>query len=117
MKTFNTYYKSQEDLKSFILDKNIEDSESLLIQVFTSTNDETFISELINFFKIILPKSYLIGSTTDGEIMNDKVSVMKTVISFTSFEKTTLKVFLSDAFGSYLNIGKKAQLKELSKAI
>jgi hypothetical protein len=34
----------------------------------------------------------IIGSTTDGEIMNGKVSSGKVVLSFTQFEHTTLKV-------------------------
>ena len=39
----------------------------------------------------MLPKAVIIGSTTDGEIMDGKVSSDKTVLNFTQFEHTRLK--------------------------
>jgi len=92
MKSINTYYIDQEQLKLFILDENISNSSSLLIQVFSAVNDKTFISTLLSQLTHYLPDAAIIGSTTDGEIMNGKVSSGKVVLSFTQFEHTTLNV-------------------------
>ncbi|MCK5110225.1 MAG: response regulator [Arcobacteraceae bacterium] len=94
MKTLNTYYLSQEDLKEFIKHNNIEDSKSLLIQIFTSVNDKEFISNLNKEINDILPLAVIIGSTTDGEIKDGIVSTRQTVISFTAFTNTTLKTYI-----------------------
>ena len=106
MKTFNTYYTSQEKLKDFLSENKIEDSDSLLIQVFTSNNDEKYITSLSSYIDSILPMSFLVGSTTDGEIMDGLVSTQQTVISFTIFEKTSLELYVSSEFENYIDAGK-----------
>lgn len=91
MKSVNTYYSNINMLKSFIKENNIDNTTSLLIQVFTAKNNKKFIQKLQNFFKKFLNKAIVIGSTTDGEIMSGKVSVHETVINFSTFQYTTLK--------------------------
>ena len=91
MKSINTYYTTKEELESFINDEKIQDSSSLLIQVFSAIIDKTFISTLLSELTQLLPDSVITGSTTDGEIMDGKVSSGKVVLSFTQFEHTTLK--------------------------
>lgn len=91
MKSINTYYRTKEELESFINDEKIQDSPSLLIQIFSAFNDKTFISTLLSELTQLLPNTVIIGSTTDGEIMDGKVSSGKVVLSFTQFEHTTLK--------------------------
>ncbi len=91
MKSINTYYTSKEELESFINHENIQNSSSLLIQVFSSNTDKVFISTLLSDLTQFLPDAVIIGSTTDGEIMDGRVSSDKVVLSFTQFEHTTLK--------------------------
>ncbi|WP_309497926.1 EAL domain-containing protein [Sulfurovum sp.] len=91
MKSVNTYYIDLPTLRSFVLEQKIVDDTSLLIQVFTAQNNKTYIEKLLTDLTDLLPKALIIGSTTDGEIMNGAVSVEKTVLSFTQFEHTTLK--------------------------
>ena len=91
MKSVNTYYIDLPTLRSFVLEQKIVDDTSLLIQVFTAQNNKTYIEKLLTDLTDLLPKAVIIGSTTDGEIMNGAVSVEKTVLSFTQFEHTTLK--------------------------
>ncbi|MEN8304271.1 MAG: FIST N-terminal domain-containing protein, partial [Campylobacterota bacterium] len=91
MKSINTYYEDFQTLQAFLTKQTIEDSPSLLIQVFTSKNDKSFIQTLLNELTTVLPQATIIGSTTDGEIMNAEVSTHKTVLSFTQFKCTTLK--------------------------
>lgn len=91
MKSINTYYTSKENLELFIVDEKIENSSSLLIQVFSARTDRNFISRLLSELSLFLPEAVIIGATTDGEIMNGKVSSGKVVLSFTLFAQTTLK--------------------------
>ena len=107
MKSYNTYYTSFEALKVFLDEKSIFDSQSLLIQVFTSKNDEIFISKLTIQLNSLLPQSYLIGSTTDGEIKDGLVTTNQTVICFSIFEKTSLKIYIQDNVTDFFDAGKK----------
>jgi len=91
MRGVNTYYSTIESLRTFAEKEKLVDSSSLLIQVFTALNKKEEIEELLKNVHLLFPKAVLIGSSTDGEIMNGKVSTNKTVLSFTQFEATTLK--------------------------
>ncbi|MEA3521745.1 MAG: FIST N-terminal domain-containing protein, partial [Campylobacterota bacterium] len=120
MKTFNTHYSTLEALQSFILENVIEDSSSLLIQVFTAHNNKSYIESLLKDINYIFSKAVLIGSTTDGEICNGEVSTMSTVISFTQFEKTQLDVYSDSGNDCYFDAGKKLAstiIKPDSKAV
>ncbi|HEY9129222.1 MAG TPA: EAL domain-containing protein [Sulfurovum sp.] len=91
MRSVNTYYTNKEDLTSFVKNEKIQNSSSLLIQVFSAITDTNFISELLSILTSLLPDAVIIGTTTDGEIMDGKVSSGKIVLNFTQFENTTLK--------------------------
>jgi len=105
MKTLNTYYTSFEDLKNFVSDNNIKNSDSLLIQIFSSNNDEEFIASLNSCIDTLLPSAIIIGATTDGEIKDGLISTLKTVISFSMFDTTSLKTYISDDFDDYFQAG------------
>ena len=92
MEVVNTYYKDEKTLRDFILDEHIKNDVSLLIQVFSTFNEYDQIFELLSVLERCLPDAVIIGASTDGEIMNGKISSGKTVLNFTQFEKTTLKV-------------------------
>ena len=93
MKSVSTYYTDFVTLESFIKSKHILNSPSLLIQIFTAVNETVFIEEVLKNLTYLLPNAIIIGSTTDGEIMSGRVSTHQTVISFTAFEKTQLKIY------------------------
>jgi len=95
MKNVNTYYTNKKDLTQFLLENKIDDSPNLLIQVFTGVIQKSFIENLLFELNELLPQAALIGSTTDGEIMNGIVSTEKTVLSFTFFKYTTLQTYIS----------------------
>ena len=120
MKSINTYYSDVVALHSFIQSHSIYNSPSLLIQVFTAKNDKVFIEELLSQLTHALPQAVIIGSTTDGEIMNGKVSTDKTVLSFTQFEHTTLQTHTEphqqDGFFSGKSLAQ-ALIKEDTKLI
>lgn len=120
MNSYNLYYINKKSLKSFIEQKNIVDSQNLLIQVFTSKSDPVYIQEILDALNVYLPHSNIIGTTSDGEIMNGKVSEDKTVISFTEFSQTSMKVVgvshLDRGFKSGQTIAKQL-ISEHTKAI
>jgi hypothetical protein len=78
------------EFEHYIRAQSIEDSENVLIQIFTSLNNEKAIATLLHEITILFPNAHIIGSTTDGEICDDKVTTDTTVISITVFEKTKL---------------------------
>jgi len=120
MKTTNTYFNSEHELLEFAKKENICDDEKLLIQIFTGNNNFEYIENLIFIFTKYFPKSKLIGTTTDGEICDGKVSTKKTVLCFTSFEKTTLDIHICNKFNDYFEGGKnlaKSIIKENTKVI
>jgi len=92
MKNYNLYYENESSIVLFIEKNNILDSQNLLIQIFTSQSKILYIQKLLDTLNFYLPASNIIGTTTDGEIMNGKVTENKTVISFTEFTHTSLKV-------------------------
>lgn len=110
MRTVNTYYTSEIELHEFIKLQKLEDSLQLFIQIFTAINEVVFISKLTQFFANHFPLASLIGVTTDGEIKDGYVSTNKTVISFTIFETTHLKTYISNAFETYYEAGKNLAL-------
>ncbi|HIP44949.1 MAG TPA: PAS domain S-box protein, partial [Sulfurospirillum arcachonense] len=94
MKTYNTYYRDETHLIEFLNKNNIEDRKSILVQVFTGLNDKHTIEKIVLSIKNSLPSASIIGTTTDGEILNGGISTYKTAISITLFENTSLHTTL-----------------------
>ncbi len=115
MKVHNTYYTNSEELEKFFDRENIEDSSSLLIQVFTTYQHRKNILHLLNMLDRYFPQASLIGSTTDGEIMNEKVSSGKVVLSFVEFENTHIKVAAVEHEETGYNSGKYLAEKLIEK--
>lgn len=90
MKTLNVIAKSLSEIEEFIDSQEIKDSPALLIQVFSGWTKKEDIQSVIDLLVSRLPSAYLIGSTTDGEISNGKVSTNLLSLSFSAFEKTKL---------------------------
>jgi len=120
MRTFNTYYSDLSQLGLFIEDKSIIDNSSLLIQIFTSSWDMSFIEKLQKYLNCTLPSAAIIGCTTDGEIMNGEVSTYKTVLSFTQFENTNLETYITKHQNNGYHTGKSIAnsiVKETTKVL
>ncbi|MEA3289976.1 MAG: FIST N-terminal domain-containing protein, partial [Campylobacterota bacterium] len=62
----------------------------------------------------LLPNAVIIGSTTDGEILNDRVTTDKTVISCSVFEKSRLKAVYQDHLEDSFETGKAIADKVIS---
>ena len=91
MKTFNLTYKSSKMLEKFVHLNGIDKEANVLVQVFTGFIDEDFITSLIEKILTLIPDAKIIGSTTDGEIVDGDVKAYSTVLSFSVFENTHIK--------------------------
>jgi len=122
LKTFNTIYTCFDDLKKFCSTKNISNNNEILLQIFTGITDTDYISKLINSIVELFPNIKIIGSTTDGEIIDVAIKANSTILSFSIFEKTTVKTYatkkkhMSYATGKAL-IDKIEDLKDARVAI
>ncbi|MEA3314483.1 MAG: FIST N-terminal domain-containing protein [Campylobacterota bacterium] len=91
MRTDVLEYISEIDIEKFIDLNNIKDSDSLLVQIFTSINKKEFIKNIQIKLLSLLPNVKIIGMTTSGEISNNGLLDNNTVLAFTSFEKTKIE--------------------------
>ena len=77
---------------------------ALLIQIFFGTlEDLSPLSALLKTIKKELPKAIVIGASTDGEIIGDKIIHHSISLSISSFDKTKLKAFSVEGANSYEN--------------
>jgi len=108
MKSRNHNYSSDENLKAFVKEHSYHDKNNLLLQIFTGVCNEDYINTLIKTLTTLLPHVKIIGSSTDGEISNGKVYDNSTVISFSSFENSTIAVhgitYKEDSFTTGLQL-------------
>lgn len=91
MKTFTHEYISKEILQKFVKDNYITNyNGDILIQVFTSINNQEYImylrDEILSFF----PQAKIIGTTTNGEISHNGSVNHSTVVSISVFDKTKI---------------------------
>ena len=91
MKTINCYYESKNKLEDFVANHNLKSEKNVLIQVFSSNLDKKVITDIKDELVEILPNAVIIGSTTDGEILDAKVTTDEIVLSVSIFDKSTLK--------------------------
>ncbi|QUH25479.1 FIST N-terminal domain-containing protein [Serpentinicella alkaliphila] len=89
-----------EDIKHFLSQKNIymeaQKSKSTLVQVYSSNNDITWYTSVVECILGIIPNVYIVGASTVGEIIKGKTSRGETVIALSFFELTEIKVIAED---------------------
>ncbi|MED3572431.1 EAL domain-containing protein [Cytobacillus praedii] len=107
-KTITCLYENHEQLDHFIENHELCDYPNLLIQVFLSKIDRSFLLQLQKDISSRLPFATVIGCTGAGEIIEGQMIENKAVISFTIFEKTELKSVLlhQDDYENSYDMGK-----------
>ena len=90
MKTYVVKYENKRDFVNIPINK-INDSKSILIQIFSGICDKDVLNKLVLELKEIFPKAHIIGSTTDGEIIDGEITTKKIIVSISSFEKSEIK--------------------------
>ncbi len=120
MRTKNTYFLNKKKFNDFVNEHSFLKEKSLLIQVFSSILDKTKLTQVLHDVLEILPQAKIIGSTTDGEILDNVVSTDKIIISISSFERADLKVssleHKGDSFACGVGLAKKL-LKRNTKVL
>ena len=102
MKTFNIRFRSDEKLRDYIYENQIIDSSDILIQVFSHQKKHNEIQKITLLLNELLPSAAVIGTTTDGEIIEGRILTSNIVISITVFDYTSLKsTFLESQSDSY----------------
>lgn len=101
MKTYNYTLNNKplDELIDFSLFKN---EKNVLVQIFCG-DKKNILEEILNTLTEQLPLAICIGSSTDGEINNAEITTLKTVISISTFEKTTLKTIHINEEDSFKN--------------
>lgn len=89
MKTLN-YTLNQTPLASLLDVEYLLMQKNILIQIFCGEGKEA-LESVSKELSTLLPNAVCIGTTTDGEIQNHKISTKKTVLSLSVFEKTSIK--------------------------
>ncbi|MCD4667695.1 MAG: response regulator [Sulfurimonas sp.] len=105
MRTKSLYYSSKNSFKKFIDENLFENEKTVLIQIFSSVLDKDVLQKIVADILEIVPHAKIIGSTTDGEILDNIVTTDKIVVSVTSFEKATLKLAMVENYNDSLACG------------
>ena len=100
METINTYYEDYISLENYVIDNrelllNTSNS-AVLVQIFTGTYIKNYLSSISKQIRDLIPGAQVIGTTTNGEIMNGLVSGLKTVLSFSVFRHSDIKVAFAE---------------------
>ena len=96
MRTINKQYKDSYDLEKFIISNGIKSYDNILLQIFTGICEAQFIEKILSHVTSLIPHIKIIGSTTSGEIIEDKALENSTVLSFTLFEKTRVETYYTE---------------------
>jgi hypothetical protein len=118
MKTYNHLFTSCDKLEKF-LKEYIQNKENVLLQMFIGYKDPFIIKKIVKTVKDFNKNVSIIGTTTDGEILENYILTSKIVLSFTIFEKTYLKtsyVKIEDSYKAGMELAAKA-VSEDTKAI
>ena len=103
MKSYSHKYINNDELNTFIELHRFADAKSCLVQVFSGKIDSDFLKTLMSTLCEQLPNAHIIGSTTDGEIQNQKVSLDESIISISTFKDVRLRSGCVEGRDSYSN--------------
>jgi len=103
MQSFSHRYFNESELKSFINTHQLQTQKNILIQVFSGEINENYLKKLLKLLSENIPQAHIIGSTTDGEILNRDVSLNETVINVSCFDNVVLRSAFVDEKNSHEN--------------
>ena len=90
MKSYNLTYSS-EAIRRLPIDK-INAAQSILIQLFTTQTHQPVVEHLLTILQNFFPSAVIIGTTTAGNIIGDDFKDNETVLSITTFDKSTIRL-------------------------
>ncbi|MDY0327293.1 MAG: EAL domain-containing protein [Arcobacteraceae bacterium] len=92
MKLLNHTFMNIDILETYI-QNHIHSYNSLLIQIFSGTDNTNLIQTILDSLHTNLPNAKIIGASTAGEIINGIMSQDSIVISFSMFDNTKPEVY------------------------
>ena len=95
MKTFNTIYTNEKDLIYFLQKNNISNDKKILLQMFSGECNKKTIEKTILLIVSQLPNIKIIGTTTNGEILDTNIYNNTIILSFSVFEETNIEIYSS----------------------
>ena len=111
MKILNHKYSNKLELNKFIQENQIPNDNSILVQVFYSNCSIEYIEIVRMELKENLPNIAIIGTSTAGIVSNGNINDNEIIISFSLFEKSSVKAV------SYCNIDNDNLFKNLASYI
>ncbi len=92
MKTESIYFTNFHELINFIDKERFKNSKTQLVQIFSGILNKKLLQRISKTIIKLLPNASILGSTTDGEILENTISENKIVISFSTFKNASLKI-------------------------
>ncbi|PID72200.1 MAG: hypothetical protein CSB34_03860 [Desulfobulbus propionicus] len=94
----------------------------ILVQIFTGNQNIRYIQNVLELIRTVIPQCIIIGTTTDGGILNNQILEESLLVSILYFEKTTLQIEKSDdpsynSFEKGVHLGRKLQKPDLKAVI
>lgn len=103
LQTINTYYDDYASLERFVSNHRKHllgtNNRAVMVQIFSGIGDETHLLAISQQIRKLIPHAQVIGTTTSGEIMNGLVSGLKTVLAFSVFYHSNIKVGFAEKKG------------------
>ena len=111
MRILNHKYKNKLELVTFIQENQIPNNNSVFVQVFYSNCSIEYIETVRMELKEGLPNIAIMGTSTAGIVSNGNINDNEIIISFSLFEKSSVKAV------SYCNIDNDIIFKNLASHI
>ncbi len=91
MKIHNHIFQDEKSLQTFIADEKIAKQNNIFVQIFSGIIDAKKFVSVSQLVKKYLPKAHIIGTTTNGEIVNGEMLEQQIVVSVSTFESTQVR--------------------------
>ena len=120
MKSYNLEFTSILELKDFLEKYIPKDNKNILLQMFVGNSNTFVLESIIKVIKEHNRDIKIIGTSTDGEILENFILKGQIVLSFSIFEKTNLRlnyVKIEDSYESGQELAKKVIKKDTKLVI
>jgi len=94
LKSINIIYSNRDELIKFISEQNLNNANNILVQIFSGILDKNLIQSIVNILKENIKNVKIIGSSTDGEIIDGEVTNNQIILNFNIFENTQIETIL-----------------------
>lgn len=93
MNTYIHLFSTINSLEEFIKELNIDYATDLLVQIYANAHDFPDLKNMHRTITSSLPNSQIIGAITTRNIATSDLSSSSTIVSFTTFSKSSFRIF------------------------